>query len=65
MAPSTSGGADALTAVTEQVGQMELTEVRSLLEKLVERRLLAPLSGQDQLLWSQLIDREQELLTGP
>ncbi|HET6810989.1 MAG TPA: hypothetical protein VFH50_08275 [Acidimicrobiales bacterium] len=64
MAPSTSGGADALTAVMDQVGQMELTEVRSLLEKLVERRLLAPLSGEDQLVWSRLIDREQELLAG-
>jgi hypothetical protein len=65
MAPSTSGGADALTAVTEQVGRMELTEVRSLLEKLVERRVLAPLSDEDRRLWSRLIDREQELLGGP
>ena len=64
MRPETSGGADAGTAVTEQVGGMDLSEVRSLLEKLVERRLLAPLSAEDRLLWAELIEREQRLLHG-
>ena len=62
MPPSTPGAADAFPEVTDQVSEMDLPEVRSLLEKLVERRLLAPLSQDDQALWTELIERDQELL---
>jgi hypothetical protein len=62
MAPSTPGAADAFFVVDEEADELDLREVRLLLEKLVERRLLAPLSGEDQALWGQLIEREKELL---
>jgi hypothetical protein len=62
MAPSTPGAADAFFAVDEQADGPDLGEVRLRLEKLVERRLLAPLSVEDQVLWGQLIAREKELL---
>lgn len=64
MRPNTSGEADACTDATRPVGEMDLTEVRSLLERLLERRLLAPLHGGEQLLWTELIEREQQLLHG-
>ncbi|HEX5265784.1 MAG TPA: hypothetical protein VFW24_03340 [Acidimicrobiales bacterium] len=62
MAPSTPGAADAFFVVDEEADGLDLREVRLLLEKLVERRLLAPLSVEDQALWGQLIEREKELL---
>ena len=62
LSSSTSGGADAFPVGLVDVDELDLPEVRSMLEKLVERRLLAALSAEDQLLWSGLIEREQQLL---
>lgn len=62
MAPEFPGAAEALPIVSRQVGALDLGDVRVLLEKLIERRLLAPLSTDDQVLWELLVVREQELL---